>query len=238
MAQKLFLIPNFLHETSGSDVMPGYIKEMIKHVRAFLAEDQKSAQRFLRKIDSAFPLTECQFFSLNEHTKKNEAEEYLNMCFGQDIGIISECGMPCVADPGADIVLLAHQKDMEIIPLIGPSSIFLALCASGLNGQNFSFNGYLPKERDERLKKIKFLEQRSNQEGQTQIFMETPYRNEHLFEDILSSCRETTWLCVACDLTSPTQMVKTLSIKNWKKEKPSLNKRPAIFLIQTLSPNP
>ena len=148
-----------------------------------------------------FPLAECRFLDLNEHSDPKQVQEYAKILKEEDCAIISEAGCPCVADPGADLVFIAHQNQIEIIPLVGPSSILLALMASGLNGQNFAFNGYLPKDRQERTQKIKVLEERSHKENQTQIFMETPYRNQNILEDLLATCQDKTSLCIACEIT-------------------------------------
>jgi len=232
MPARLYLIPNFLTAEAGIDAISSYIINIVKNLRYFMVEEERSARRFLRKFEPEFPLQECVFFELSEHTPFEKAQEFFNAHAKQDIGVIPEVGCPCVADPGAEIVLLAHQKGVEVVPLIGPSSILLALMASGLNGQNFVFSGYLPKEGKERLAKIKELEKRSFLEGQAQIFMETPYHNENLFKEIISVCEPNTLVTVACDLTAPTQYIKTLSVKEWQKTKVSLHKKPTIFLIQ------
>ena len=231
MPNKLYLIPTTLSDDAALNIIPEFNVKTIAPLRIFFVEEEKSARRFLKKLMPQFPIQECQLYPLNEHTKVLDVQKYLEILAAQDTGIISESGCPCVADPGTDLVLLAHQRNIEIIPLVGPSSILLALMASGLSGQNFAFNGYLPKDKDERIKKIKQLEQRSRSEGQTQIFMETPYRNDALLEDVLAACSAQTLLCVAAVLTSPTQFIKTLPIKDWKNLKISFHKRPALFLI-------
>ena len=228
---KIYLIPTTLADHTLY-TLPSYVTETISHVRIFLVEEVKYAQQFLKKINMQFPIAECTFHLLNEHTSRQEIEPLFKKILGQDFGIISESGCPCIADPGADIVLLAHQNNIEVIPLVGPSSILLALMASGLNGQNFAFHGYLPKEKEARRKKIKELENRSFHEQQTQIVMEAPYRNQNLFEDILSSCHSGTLLCIACDLTNTGQYIKTYPVKMWRNQNPPINKRPALFLIQ------
>ena len=231
MPNKLFLIPNTLTDDASINVLPAYLGPTIEHVRFFAVEEDKAARRVLKKINPQISFEKIVFVKLNEHTKPQDVEKIFEEAGNQDIGIISEAGCPGVADPGAELVLLAHRRNWEVIPLIGPSAILLALMASGLNGQNFCFHGYLPKEKELRIQKIKSLEKRSSFDHQTQIFMETPYRNENIFEDILNSCQPETLLCIACDLTAPTQFVKTLSIKEWKTQKISLNKRPTIFLL-------
>ena len=232
MMAKLYLIPTTLTDDGNVNVIPSATIEKVKMLRCFMVEEEKVARRFLRKIDPSFPLQDCEYFALNEHTAAKDTKDFFETHLNQDIGIISESGCPCVADPGADVVLLAHRKNMEVIPLIGPSSIILALMASGLNGQNFAFNGYLPKEKSVRIEKIKALEKRSQEDRQTQIFMETPYHNQQLLEDFLSACHPSTLVCVASDLTGEKEYVKTLSVQDWRKQKITLEKKPALFLIQ------
>jgi 16S rRNA (cytidine1402-2'-O)-methyltransferase len=227
---KLYLIPNTINEASGN-LLPDYIARAIKDVRVFFVEEPKSSRRLLKNLDAQFPLADCRFFDLNEHSDPKQIREYAKTLQEGDCAIISEAGCPCVADPGAELVFLAHQNQIEVIPLVGPSSILLALMASGLNGQNFAFNGYLPKSRPERIQKIKMLEDRSLKEKQTQIFMEAPYRNQNILEDILASCHDNTSLCIACDITGPEQIIKTMSIKEWKKDPVNIDKKPALFLL-------
>ncbi len=228
---KLYLIPTTLN-AEDIETIPSYIAPLIQHVRHFFVEEEKSARRFLKKILPDLPIQECALFVLSEHTKKEDLSEYLTAWRGKDIGILSEAGVPCVADPGADVVLWAHEQDMEVVPFVGPSSIILSLMASGLNGQSFAFHGYLPKDKIERIKRLKTLEQNVQRERQTQIFMDTPYRNDGLLNDILENCRPETLLCIAADLTLPEQFVKTMPVAQWKKSRiPLLNKRPALFLI-------
>ncbi len=230
MSLKLFLIPNHIQETA--DVLLPVFAPGIEHLRVFFVEEIKSARRLLKKLNPSLVIDQCVFYDLNEHTPFKEIENNFKQAGDKDIGIISEAGCPCVADPGAVVVLLAHKYGREVVPLVGPSSIMLALMASGLNGQNFAFNGYLPKERMERIKKIKDLEKRSASEKQTQIFMEAPYRNQNLFGDILQNCGPNTLLCIAVDLMGPAQYIKTHTISQWKSESVDINKRPALFLLQ------
>ncbi len=240
---KLYLIPNILTQEVetrqpvvsvvepclvSTNSIPVAVSQAIRPIRLFFVEEPKAARALLRRLDANFPLGECTFVPWNEHTKNSV--EFKN---GQDAGIISEAGYPCVADPGAELVRLAHAQAIEVVPLPGASSIILALAASGLNGQQFAFNGYLPKERQERLKKIKILEQRATQEGQTQIVMEAPYRSQNLLGDILSVCHPKTLLCVACDVTGHHQMIKTLPVDEWKKKGIVLDKIPTLFLMST-----
>ena len=231
MSRKLYLIPNTLTDEASINVLPAYLGLAIEQVRFFAVEEDHAARRVLKKINPQISFDQIVFVKLNEHTKPQDVEKIFLEAGNQDIGIISEAGCPGVADPGAELVLLAHQRNWEVIPLIGPSAILLALMASGLTGQNFCFHGYLPKEKELRIQKLKILEKRSTLERQTQIFMETPYRNENLFADILNSCQAETLLCIACDLTAPTQFIKTLSIKEWRSKKISLHKRPVVFLL-------
>jgi 16S rRNA (cytidine1402-2'-O)-methyltransferase len=229
---KLYLVPNTIIE-DGENLLPDYIAREIKDVRVFFVEEPKSARRLLKSLDAQFPLADCRFYELSEHSNTRQIQEYAKILKEGTSAIISEAGCPCIADPGADLVLLAHQNQIEIIPLVGPSSILLALMASGLNGQNFAFNGYLPKETHERKQKIKMLEELSRRQKQTQIFMETPYRNQNILEDILAVAQDKTYLCIACDVTGPHQTIKTMSIKEWKKNPINIDKRPALFLIQS-----
>ena len=231
MAKKLFLIPTSISNDNSLTTLPTFTSRNIEQLRIFFVEGEKVARIFLKKIQPQISFQDYTFYPLSEHTSLKEIEQYVRVILENDAGIISETGCPCVADPGADLVLLAHQNNIEVIPLVGPSSIILALMASGLNGQNFAFHGYLPREKEQRIKKIKELERLSERENQTQIFMEAPYRNEQILEDIMSSCFLKTLLCVACDLTAKNQFIKTSSIEEWKKQKPALHRKPTLFLI-------
>ncbi|MCK9616325.1 MAG: SAM-dependent methyltransferase [Lentimicrobiaceae bacterium] len=233
---KLFLIPTFLGNTNPEDVLPAGLLPRISHLTGFVVEEVKTARRFLRKIGYLKNFDEVVFMELNEHTPDDTIFSYLNdVEKGNDIGLMSEAGVPCVADPGNKIVKLAHEKQIEVIPLVGPSSILLALMASGLNGQNFSFCGYLPIKNQEKILKIKELEQKSKKENQTQIFIEAPYRNMQLLTSLLQTCQKNTLLCIACDLTLPKQYISTKTIDEWKKDLPGINKRAAVFLLQLLN---
>jgi 16S rRNA (cytidine1402-2'-O)-methyltransferase len=186
----------------------------------------------LRHIDRDFPIDATVFFILNEHTGEKEISHYLDPVFaGSDIGVMSEAGLPCIADPGAKIISLAHEKNITVTPLSGPSSIILALISSGLNGQNFTFNGYLPVRSEERIAKLRELERKSR-EGFAQIFMETPYRNEKMFESIIATCNPDIKLCIAADITLPTEMIITRKVSEWKKNIPDLKNRMTIFILQ------
>ena len=233
MQGKLYLIPATLgDEGQINHVLPELVLQVANTIDEFLVEDEKSARRFLKKLGIEKPLQELVLIPLNEHTAFEELNDYFDKAAtGKNIGIISEAGCPGVADPGAEAVRLAHQKNIKVIPLVGPSSILLALMASGMNGQHFAFNGYLPKERQERIAKIKELERLVTKYNQTQLFIETPYRNNHLLEDLIATCHPDTALCVACDITLPTEFIITKTIQKWKQHKPDINKRPAIFVI-------
>ncbi len=229
----LFLIPNTI-SAEGRIFLSEEVLRRIKHLRVFFAEEAKSCRRLLKALDADFPLKDCRFLDLNEHSSLQTIRSYAAIITKEDCAIVSEAGCPCVADPGADLVLLAHQHNVEIMPLVGPSSIVLALMASGLSGQHFAFHGYLSREKPQRGQQIKFLEERSFKERQAQIFMEAPYRNQTLWEDILSACKDHTLLCVAADLTGPKQNIKTKKIKEWKKDPIHIEKTPALFIIQSL----
>jgi 16S rRNA (cytidine1402-2'-O)-methyltransferase len=208
------------------------VNNIINTIDEYIVENEKTARHYLKKMGIKKPLQEIILHPLNQHTEPRAISSYLNsIALGKNIGIISEAGCPGVADPGAEVVKLAHEKNITVIPLVGPSSILLSLMASGFNGQNFAFNGYLPKERSERIKKIKDLEFLALKKNQTQMFIETPYRNMHLLEDLLSGCDGNTKLCIACDVTLTTEFIKTKTIAAWKKQVPDINKRPTIFLI-------
>lgn len=228
---KLYLIPNVLGETEISGVIPIEVIALIRSIKVFASENPKNTRRFLKKIDKDIIIDELVFLELNEHSSSSEIEAYLPYLVGNDVGIISEAGCPGIADPGAELVALAHRHHYQVVPLVGPSSILLALIASGFNGQNFSFNGYLPVKSNERVKALKNFERQSAAENRTQIFIETPYRNQTLFEEIIQILQPQTLLSIACDITTENEYIRTLTIQDWKKQKPDINKRPAIFLI-------
>jgi 16S rRNA (cytidine1402-2'-O)-methyltransferase len=231
-AGKIFLIPVTLGDEDYRRVIPEKVLEVTRSLRLFVVEDLKSARRYLRLIDKEFPIVESTFFELNEHTNESEIGQYLEPVIkGSDMGIMSEAGLPGIADPGAKLVSLAHCKKIKIVPLSGPSSILLALISSGLNGQNFTFNGYLPVRPADRAVKLKDLEKKSR-DGYAQIFMETPYRNQRMLESILATCSNDTMLCIATDITLPHENIKTMSILEWKKNIPSINDRLAVFILQ------
>lgn len=232
---KLYLIPNLLGETAIGGVIPEDVVHIIKSIKVFATENVKNTRRYLKKIDKSINIDELTFLDLNEHSDIKDIETYVPYLADQDVGIISEAGCPGIADPGAELVALAHKHNYRVIPLVGPSSILLALIASGANGQNFSFNGYLPVTRPERIKALKVFEKQSAVENRTQLFIETPYRNLQLFEDFISSLSPTTRLTIACDITTENEYIKTMLIKDWKHVKPDINKRPAIFVLYARS---
>lgn len=228
----LYLIPVTLGDTTIERVLPAYNKEVILGIRHFIVEDIRSARRFLKKVDSSIDIDALTFYPLNKHTPMEAVASYLQpLQKGEPMGVISEAGCPAVADPGADVVAIAQQKGLKVVPLVGPSSILLSVMGSGFNGQSFAFNGYLPIEPPERAKKLKLLEQRVYTEQQTQLFIETPYRNNKMLEDILHNCRPQTKLCIAANVTCEDEYICTRTIKEWKGKLPDLNKIPCIFLL-------
>ncbi|MBO5829122.1 MAG: SAM-dependent methyltransferase [Paludibacteraceae bacterium] len=233
MEHALYLIPNTLGECETSNVLPAINIDIIREIKHFIVEDVRTARRFLKKVDSNINIDELQFYTLNKHTSPNELSSYLEpLEKGFDMGVISEAGCPAIADPGAEVVKMAQTKNLKVVPLVGPSSILLGLMASGFNGQSFAFVGYLPIQGNERTQRIKQLEKRAKTENQSQIFIETPYRNQKLLSEILSTCQGNTKLCIACDITLESEYIKTKSINEWKKSAlPDLNKRPSIFIL-------
>lgn len=229
---KLFLIANTLGGETTDEIIPQGVVEIIKKIRFFAVEEVKSARRLLRKLDREFPIDESTFYVLNKKTPSEELYSMLRpMKDGYDMGIISEAGCPGIADPGANLVSLAHQKGFVVHPMVGPSSILLALIGSGFNGQEFSFHGYLPKERKERIRKLKDFEHYTRRTGSTQIFMDTPFRNMHVLDDLLNSLSDDVQICIASNLTMPDQSIKTMSVKNWRENAYDLAKIPTLFLI-------
>ncbi len=221
-----------LGDTEIERVLPSFNREVIKSVKYFIVENIRTTRRFLKKVDRDIDIDSLSFVELNKHTTPESISTYLEpLEKGNSIGVISEAGCPAIADPGADVVSIAQRKGLKVIPLIGPSSILLSLMASGFNGQSFAFHGYLPIEKGDRVKKIKALEQLVYSEHQTQIFIETPYRNNKMIEDLISVCRPQTKLCVAANITCDDEFIRTMSLKDWKKSIPELSKIPCIFLI-------
>lgn len=230
---KLYLLPTTLGDfETTSRVIPSFNIEIMHQLDVFIVEQVRTARRFLVKIQHPTPIDEITFLELNKHTKEEEIGAYLDAAFkGKSIGLLSEAGTPCIADPGAAIVKIAQGLKIEVVPLVGPNSIILALMASGFNGQQFAFHGYLPIDKNELVKKIKEMEDSAKRLNQTQIFIETPYRNHQMFEIILKTCEPQTHLCVATDLTLSTESVKAKSVNQWKKEKVDFNKKPTVFLL-------
>lgn len=229
----LFLIPTPLGEGTAFDkIFPPYNTEVINSIDVFIAEDAKQARRFLKQAGIKKTFDDITIMLLNEHTKEQDTSGYIDAALqGKNIGLLSDAGCPGIADPGASIVKLAHQKNINVIPLIGPSSILLALISSGMNGQNFAFNGYLEREKLLLVKQLRELEKKAMQQNQTQLFIETPYRNTQMLETILQTCGNDTRLCIACDVTLPTAFIKTRTIAGWKKNLPDIQKRPAVFVV-------
>ncbi len=232
METALYLLPVTLGETPIERVLPSYNKEIILNIKHFIVEDVRSARRFLKKVDASVDINSLTFYELNKHTLPEAISDYLRpLADGYSMGVISEAGCPAVADPGADVVAIAQRKRLKVVPLVGPSSIILSVMGAGFNGQNFAFNGYLPIDPAERARRLKELENRVYQENQTQLFIETPYRNQKLMEEILHVCRPQTRLCIAANITCEGEYIQTRTVKEWKGHLPDLNKIPCIFLI-------
>jgi len=231
---RLFLIPNRLGEQPPLEVLPLSIRKKITDISHYIVENEKAARAFIKKIVPSKNQSKLNIMLLNKFTQDIEIPEFLTPCHeGIDVGIITDAGCPGIADPGAKVVALAHKQNIKVVPLVGPSSILLALMASGLNGQSFAFHGYLPIDKTECKKVIKTLEKQSAQHNQSQICIETPYRNEQLFNTLIRTLRPSTQLCIGVDLTLTTEYISTKSIEEWKKQTPDLHKRPAIFIFQT-----
>jgi len=233
MAGVLYLVPNILGNPDTTRTIPAAVPELTREVKVYIVENLRNARRYLKSLDRSLDIDELLFYELNEHTAHEEIPDFLDEVLnGADAAVLSDAGVPGVADPGALVVKAAHEKGIRVVPMTGPSSILLSLMASGMNGQAFTFHGYIPVKRPERIRKIKEMEQQVKRKGETQIFIEAPYRNDGLLEDIISTCDPSTLLCVAADITMDSEYIRTKSIATWKKEKcPSLHKRPVIFLI-------
>lgn len=228
----LYLIPVTLGDSPIEKVIPPYNLEIITNLRHFIVENVRSARRFLKKCNPAIVIGELTFYELNKHTDKDRIASYLiPMESGKSVGVISEAGCPAVADPGADVVAIAQKKGCRVVPLVGPSSILMSLMASGFNGQSFAFQGYLPIDANERVREIKRLEARSYNENQTQIFIETPYRNQKMAEDILANCKPQTQLCIAMNVSLDNEYIETRPVKSWKGKLPDMHKQLCVFLI-------
>lgn len=229
---KLYLIPTTLGDNAPLEVLPISVKKVIEQVDTFIVENEKNARRFIKSIEPRKQQSSLTLFPLNKFTDPTELPSYLDPCLqGKNVGLLSDAGCPGVADPGADIVKIAHDKNIQVVPLVGPSSILLAMMSSGMNGQSFTFNGYLPIDKDEKKQEIKQLERLSFEKNQSQLFIETPYRNNKMLEDMCQYLESNTHICVACDITLPTEYIKTKSVSEWKKNKVDLHKRPTIFII-------
>jgi len=225
------MVPVTLGNTDHSITIPAGTRDITLSLRLFAVEDIRSARRYLKNLSKDFPIDETLFFEVGKHSDPSGLGDFFSrVAAGADAGVMSEAGMPGLADPGNIVVAEAHRRNMKVIPLTGPSSIMLALVASGLNGQSFAFHGYLPVDSQGRQKAIRELERRSFS-GETQVFMETPFRNDRLKDDILESCKPSTRLCIAADITLPTEMIMTRTISSWRRETPVLGKRQAVFLI-------
>ena len=229
---ELFLIPNTLSEGNWQNVLPEGISEALASTGHFIVENIRTARRFIKQINPETDIDKLKFYELNKYTLSGSLPEYLKpLELGENMAVISEAGCPGVADPGAEIVRFAHQKGIRVVPFVGPSSILLALMASGLNGQNFAFNGYLPIKPKERTDSIVKMEKQAKNSGQTQIFIETPYRNNQLVEALLKACSPGILLCIAANLTGENEFISTKTISQWASSLPDLHKQPAIFLI-------
>lgn len=229
---KLYLIPTTLGDNEPLEVLPLSVRKVIEQIDVFIVENEKSARRFIKRITPEKSQPDLKILKLDKYAEELEIRTYLDACrHGESVGLISEAGVPAVADPGARIVKMAHEKNIRVVPLVGPSSILLAMMASGLNGQSFAFNGYLPIDGSERKKEIKRLERLSKESGQSQVFIETPYRNGQMFTDLKNTLTPGALLCIACDITLNSEYIRTYEIKDWKHHAPDLHKRPTIFII-------
>ncbi|MDT8413355.1 MAG: SAM-dependent methyltransferase [Vicingaceae bacterium] len=228
----LYLIPTTLGESAYDQVIPSFNNSVLQEIDVFIVENIKTARRFIKKMAPDKIIDDLVFHEINKRTNLDMLPTFLKpIDEGKNIGVISDAGCPGVADPGADVVALAHQKNIKVVPLVGPSSILLSLMASGFNGQSFCFNGYLPKEQKDRVRKLKDLERMAIAQKQTQLFIETPYRNQHVLTDLLANCNPNTKLCVAVDITMASEQIATKTIAEWKNTTIDLNKRPCIFLL-------
>jgi len=242
VAATVYLVPSLLHD-EGLQAVPSYIIEAVKQCQVFFVEEERTARRYLKKLDKAIVIDNYEWYSVSGPSKGPDTYDTIDTINtfkqkikeGKTIGIISEAGCPGIADPGQQLVAIAQELNIEVKPLVGPNSILLALMASGMNGQQFKFNGYLPIEASERNKAIKELESESAKKNCTQIFIETPYRNNQLIDALLKTCQLTTKICIAVDLTGEKEFIKTKTVADWKKSKPDIHKRPAIFLLHAAS---
>ena len=229
---KLYLIPSPLGDNDPAEVIPGPVLGLLQGFRTFVVEETRTARRYLSRAGMKGRISELEFHELNEHTAPEQTESYLKLFEnGNDVALISEAGLPAVADPGARLVALAHRHGIEVVPNVGPSSLMLALMASGMNGQSFAFCGYLPAKPDERKQRLKAIEKIASGTGQSQIFIETPYRNDAMLKDILEVCMPGTKLCIAADITLPDASIRTMTVAEWRKEGTVIGKRPCVFII-------
>lgn len=230
---KVYLIPTTLGDNAPLEVLPISIKRTIENIDHYIVENEKTARHFIKKVSPSKSQPDLHIESLNKYTDPSVIPSYLDPCIhGFNIGLLSEAGCPGIADPGAEVVKVAHERRIQIVPLVGPSSILMAMMSSGMNGQNFAFNGYLPIDNKERKAMIKSLERLSRDKGQTQIFMETPYRNNKLVQELVRTLQKSTRLCIACDITLPTEFIQTKSAHEWSEINIDLDKRPTIYIIQ------
>lgn len=232
MKGRLYLIPSPLGDNDPAEVIPGPTLALLQNIKTYVVEETRTARRYLSKAGLKGHIEELEFHELNEHTSQQEVEAYVNLFNdGNDVGLISEAGLPAVADPGSALVALCHRHGIEVVPQVGPSSLMMALMSSGMNGQSFAFTGYLPAKTDERRNAIKNLEKLSSAHKQTQIMIETPYRNDAFFADLLNFCSAKTRICIAVNITMPDAFIRTKTVSEWKKEVYSIGKRPCVFLL-------
>lgn len=232
---KLYLIPITLGENNPDEVLPQTVKRAVELIDCYIVENEKTARKFIKSIAPEKAQATLVLSTLNKHTEVTDHNKMIQPCLeGINVGVMSEAGCPGVADPGAVIVKLAHEKGIQVVPLVGPSSILLAMMGSGMNGQSFAFNGYLPIDKSEKKTALKHFEKLSNDKNQSQLFIETPYRNNKLIEDLLQTLHPNTHLCIAADLTLPSEFIKTMRVSDWKKSKIDLQNRPAIFIIHKM----
>lgn len=232
---KLYLIPTTMGDCDPMDVLPQTVKRYLDFIDDYIVENEKTARKFIKSVQPEKVQATLRLSALNKHTEISEHNKMIQPCLeGKNIGLMSEAGCPGIADPGAAIVKIAHEKGIQVVPLVGPSSILLAMMASGMNGQSFTFNGYLPIDKSEKKSALKNLEKLSHDKNQSQIFIETPYRNNKLLEDLIQTLQPNTHLCVATDITLPTEYIKTLRVNDWKKTKVDLHNRPTIFIIHKM----
>lgn len=229
---KLYLIPSLLGDVEPLEVLPMAVRKVIDMTTHYIVENEKTARAFIKRVHPQKSQEKLKIEVLNKYTLPEDVPGFLNPCLeGKHVGVVSEAGAPGIADPGSDVITMAHDKGIRVVPLVGPSSILLAMMGSGMNGQNFAFNGYLPIDKGERNAAIKKMEKLSRDTGQTQIFMETPYRNHKLLDNVLEQCHEKSRLCIARDITTSTEFIQTHTIGYWKKNIPDLEKRPTIFIL-------